>query len=77
MDARGQHSLKQIERRFDMRYSRFDTPGAKARRIDLFRDRNGPVLMPTERPVHFGILVEQDGPDRPRLWAEAVVNQPP
>ena len=64
MEAQRQHAVEQRLRRGDVLDARLDGPWAEARRVVAFDHGDGAVLMPAERPVGRGALVEQDGADR-------------
>lgn len=64
MEAQRHHGVEQRLGRGDMLDAGLHRPGAKAGRVDAPAHGDGPVLMPAQRPVGGGALVEQDGADR-------------
>ena len=64
MDSRGQHSLDHIERRLDMGRPGFAIPIGEAGRFYPTLCGNRSILMPGQRPIRLGGLVEQDRTNR-------------
>jgi hypothetical protein len=58
MDASREHSLKHIERRFNVRHTRLAVPMAKVDRVTPLEHGDGAILVPAKRPVRSPRLVE-------------------
>ncbi len=64
MHSQGQHTCKQIERRSDMLHSCLHGPGTISIDGDTPLDADRAVLMPIQRPIRVGRLIEKNSPDR-------------
>lgn len=70
MNPQRHHPFDHRERRLNVKGALLDGPRAKAARLPSFAHYNRAILMPAERPISLGRLVERDRPDRPGTPAE-------
>lgn len=70
MQAEREHPVEQRLGRSDMLDAGLRGPWAEARGFDATLHGDGAVLMPGERPIGCGCLVEQDRADRVGVGAE-------
>src|SRR5215468_6577523 len=65
-EAQRQHVLQDADRRLDVDDAALDAPGTITFDVGALLDGNSPVLMPGDRPIRGGTLVEEQYARRPR-----------
>jgi hypothetical protein len=75
MQPNGDHLRQQGHGRLHMGNPILHAPRTEARCLDLAGHSDRQILMPRHEPVGGGSLIEKDGPNRIRVWAEIGCDQ--